>query len=34
MIKANKTIKDSNVLILGVTFKEDCPDEKLITSAD
>jgi UDP-N-acetyl-D-galactosamine dehydrogenase len=26
MIKANKTIKDSNVLILGVTFKEDCPD--------
>jgi UDP-N-acetyl-D-glucosamine/UDP-N-acetyl-D-galactosamine dehydrogenase len=26
MIKAGKTIKDSNVLILGVTFKEDCPD--------
>ncbi|MBT4951070.1 MAG: nucleotide sugar dehydrogenase [Pelagibacteraceae bacterium] len=26
MIKANKTIKDSNILILGVTFKEDCPD--------
>jgi len=26
MIKANKTIKDSNALILGVTFKEDCPD--------
>ena len=26
MIKANKSIKDSNVLILGVTFKEDCPD--------
>ena len=26
MIKANKAIKNSNVLILGVTFKEDCPD--------
>ena len=26
MIKAGKVIKDSNVLILGVTFKEDCPD--------
>jgi len=26
MIKANKAIKDSNVLMLGVTFKEDCPD--------
>ena len=26
MIKAGKTIKDSNVLMLGVTFKEDCPD--------
>jgi UDP-N-acetyl-D-glucosamine/UDP-N-acetyl-D-galactosamine dehydrogenase len=26
MIKAGKTIKGSKVLILGVTFKEDCPD--------
>jgi len=26
MIKAGKTIKNSNILILGVTFKEDCPD--------
>jgi len=26
MIKAGKVIKDSNVLLLGVTFKEDCPD--------
>ncbi len=26
MIKNNKKIKDSNILVLGVTFKEDCPD--------
>ena len=26
MIANNKFIKDSNILILGVTFKEDCPD--------
>jgi UDP-N-acetyl-D-glucosamine/UDP-N-acetyl-D-galactosamine dehydrogenase len=26
MIKSGKTIKDSEVLILGLTFKEDCPD--------
>ena len=26
MIKAGKLIKDSNILILGVSFKEDCPD--------
>ena len=26
MIKSGKAIKDSEVLILGVTFKEDCPD--------
>ncbi len=26
MIKAGKTIKDAPVLMLGVTFKEDCPD--------
>ena len=26
MIKAGKAVKDSNVLMLGVTFKEDCPD--------
>jgi len=26
MIFNNKKIKDSNVLILGITFKEDCPD--------
>ena len=26
MIKAGKTIKNAEVLVLGVTFKEDCPD--------
>ena len=26
MIKAGKSIKNSNVLMLGVTFKENCPD--------
>ena len=26
MLKAGKVIKGSNVLILGLTFKEDCPD--------
>jgi UDP-N-acetyl-D-glucosamine/UDP-N-acetyl-D-galactosamine dehydrogenase len=26
MIKAGKVIKDSNILMLGVTYKEDCPD--------
>lgn len=26
MIKAGKVIKGANILILGVTFKEDCPD--------
>ena len=26
MISAGKAIKDSNILVLGVTFKEDCPD--------
>jgi len=26
MVKAGKTIKGSKVLVLGVTFKEDCPD--------
>ena len=26
MIKHDKKIKDANVLVLGVTFKEDCPD--------
>lgn len=26
MIKNDKKIKDANVLVLGVTFKEDCPD--------
>lgn len=26
MIKAGKTVKNAKVLILGVTFKEDCPD--------
>ena len=26
MIKAGKVIKNSDVLMLGVTFKEDCPD--------
>lgn len=26
MIKNDKKIKDSNILMLGVTFKEDCPD--------
>lgn len=28
MIKAGKVIKDSNILILGLTFKEDCPDTR------
>ena len=28
MIKAGKIIKDSSVLILGLTFKEDCPDTR------
>ena len=26
MIKADKNLKDSNVLVMGVTFKENCPD--------
>ena len=26
MIQAGKTIKDADILMLGVTFKEDCPD--------
>ena len=26
MIKEEKTINNSDILILGVTFKEDCPD--------
>ena len=26
MIRNDKKIKDSNILVLGVTFKEDCPD--------
>jgi len=26
MIKHDKKIKDANILVLGVTFKEDCPD--------
>jgi UDP-N-acetyl-D-glucosamine/UDP-N-acetyl-D-galactosamine dehydrogenase len=26
MIKSGKTVKGSNILILGITFKEDCPD--------
>ena len=26
MVKAGKIIKNSNILILGLTFKEDCPD--------
>ena len=26
MIKSGKKIKDANILVLGVTFKEDCPD--------
>ena len=26
MVKAGKIIKDSNILILGLTFKENCPD--------
>ena len=26
MVKVGKVIKDSNILILGLTFKEDCPD--------
>ena len=26
MVKVGKVIKDSDILILGLTFKEDCPD--------
>lgn len=26
MIKADKKVKNANILVLGVTFKEDCPD--------
>ena len=26
MIKSGKLIKDSNILIMGLTFKENCPD--------
>lgn len=26
LVKANKLVKNSNIYILGVTFKEDCPD--------
>ena len=26
MIRAGKVIKDSNILVLGITFKENCPD--------
>ena len=26
MIKAGKIIKDANILIMGLTFKENCPD--------
>lgn len=28
MVRAGKIIKDANVLILGLTFKEDCPDTR------
>jgi len=28
MILAGKTVKDANVVILGITFKEDCPDTR------
>ncbi len=28
MIKAGKVVKNSNILILGLTFKEDCPDTR------
>lgn len=28
MIQANKQIRDSKVVILGITFKEDCPDSR------
>lgn len=27
MIQANKPIKGANVAVLGITFKEDCPDK-------
>jgi len=26
MVKADKKLKDANILVMGVTFKEDCPD--------
>ena len=28
MIKVGKALKDSSVLILGLTFKEECPDTR------
>jgi len=34
MIKAGKVIKDSNILILGLTFKEDCSDIRNTKVAD
>ena len=34
MIKAGKVIKGSNVLMLGVTFKEDCPDMRNTKAVD
>ena len=34
LIKAGKQIKDSKVLILGVTFKENCPDIRNSKVAD
>lgn len=34
MIKEDKKLKDSNVLIMGVTFKENCPDMRNSRSLD
>ena len=34
MIAHDKKIKDSNILILGLTFKEDCPDIRNTKVAD
>lgn len=28
LIKANKRVKDAKVAVLGITFKEDCPDTR------
>ena len=34
MTKVGKVVKDANILILGLTFKEDCPDIRNTRVAD